>query len=243
MNSKPKPLYMTPSLERWREKTDTALTVLATASLPLVLVELKRESLTRFDQRFLEAVNIVLLVAFVVDYFAELWCASNRGRYVRHEWGGALLMVAQIIAVLPALGGFGLLRLLRSVRLLRPILVVVRAFVIGGNAAKQGRASLRKNATRFAAGIAGFTWLTSAVGFTLVEDVRDGGRVSSFFDALWWSTETITTVGYGDVFPVTFAGRCIAAVTMVVGISTFAIVTAKVAEFFLRSDAIEPEPT
>lgn len=88
-------------------------------------------------------------------------------------------------------------------------------------------------------GIAGLTWLTSAVAFTLAEDVGDGHRIDSFFDALWWSTTTITTVGYGDVFPVTTAGRLVGAVTMVVGISTFAVVTAKVAELLVRSSLPE----
>ena len=80
------------------------------------------------------------------------------------------------------------------------------------------------------------TWLTSAAAFTLAEDVGDGGRVHSFFDALWWSTATITTVGYGDVYPVSAAGRIIGGFTMVVGISTFAVVTAKVAEWLVRGD-------
>ena len=82
------------------------------------------------------------------------------------------------------------------------------------------------------------TWLSAAAAFTLAED----GRVSSFFDALWWSTSTITTVGYGDVFPVTTAGRLVAGLTMVVGISTFAVVTAKVAEWHVRGDAPATAP-
>ena len=80
------------------------------------------------------------------------------------------------------------------------------------------------------------TWLTAAAAFTLAEDVGVGGRHGSFFDALWWSTATITTVGYGDVFPITTAGRIVGGVTMVVGISTFAVVTAKVAEWLVRGD-------
>lgn len=96
---------------------------------------------------------------------------------------------------------------------------------------------LFRNAGSFALGVAGLTWITSAVAFTLAEDVGEGGRLSSFFDGLWWSTTTITTVGYGDVYPVTAAGRIVGGFTMLVGISTFAIVTAKVAEFLVRGDA------
>lgn len=66
-----------------------------------------------------------------------------------------------------------------------------------------------------------------------------GHRLNSFFDALWWSTATITTVGYGDVYPITTAGRLVGGFTMVVGISTFAVVTAKVAEFLVRNAPTE----
>jgi voltage-gated potassium channel len=49
----------------------------------------------------------------------------------------------------------------------------------------------------------------------------------------------LTTVGYGDISPVTFVGRVVGGFTMVVGISTFAIITAKVAEFLVRSDVMD----
>ncbi len=75
----------------------------------------------------------------------------------------------------------------------------------------------------------------------MVEDVGPHGRVHSFFDALWWSLGTITTAGYGDVVPITGGGRVVAGFTMVVGISTFAIVTAKIAEFLVRSDIEEAD--
>ena len=77
---------------------------------------------------------------------------------------------------------------------------------------------------------------TSAAAFTVAEDVGVNGRIHSFFDALWWSLSTITTVGYGDIYPVTTAGRIIGGFTMIVGISTFALVTAKIAQFLVRSD-------
>jgi voltage-gated potassium channel len=227
--------YLTPGLERWRRATDAPLLVLAIGSLPLLMLELARHELPGGNQIFLDVVNVVVLVAFAVDYVVELWLSAHRVAYVRGEWTSLLIVVAQALAIVPALAGFGVLRILRAGRVWRSIAVLFRLVAIGGAAASEGRAILRRHAAGFALGLAGFTWLTSAVGFTLVEDVSRSGRLHSFFDALWWSSATITTVGYGDVYPVTGAGRMIGVVTMVVGISTFAVVTAKVAEFLVRT--------
>ena len=71
----------------------------------------------------------------------------------------------------------------------------------------------------------------------------DAGNIKTFGDALWWAVTTITTVGYGDRYPVTAAGRGIAALLMVTGIAFFGVLTANVAAFFLERDeqATEPE--
>ncbi|MCW8219762.1 MULTISPECIES: potassium channel family protein [Streptomyces] len=61
--------------------------------------------------------------------------------------------------------------------------------------------------------------------------------ITSFPLALWWSVETATTVGYGDLYPVTAAGRVIAGIEMLVGISVFSIVTASLATWFVGSAA------
>lgn len=229
--------YLTDGLRRWRRRTDAPLTVLAIGSLPLLLLELERGELPQADRLFLDAVNVVVLVAFAVDYFVELRLASNRRRFARAEWTSLVIVLAQAVALLPGLSGVGALRALRGARLLRVLAAVSRLLAIGGIASREGRSILRRNAGSFALGMAGLTWLSSAVGFTLAEDVGDGQRLGSFFDGLWWATTTITTVGYGDVFPVTTAGRIIGGFTMLVGISTFAIVTAKVADFLVRSPA------
>lgn len=170
--------------------------------------------------------------------------ARRRHQYVRHEWTSLVIVAAQALALVPSLAAFGVLRVLRAARAWRSVIVVARVAAIGGAAAKEGRSILRRHAAGFALGVAAMTWLTSAVAFTLVEDVGEQGRLHSFGDALWWASTTITTVGYGDVFPITAAGRIIGVVTMGVGISAFAVVTAKVAEFLVRThdeDAEEPD--
>lgn len=231
--------YLTPGLMRWRRYTDGPLLALAIGSLPLLLLELDRNDLTGSDRLFLDIVNIIVLVAFAVDYVTELLLARPKRRYVRGEWTSPLIVASQAVALVPALTGVGVLRVFRAARLWRLIAVLARAVAVGGAAAVEGRAILRRHAAAFALGVAGLTWLTSAVSFTLAEDVGSSGRLNSFFDALWWSSTTITTVGYGDVYPVTAVGRLIGVVTMVVGISTFAVVTAKVAEFLVRTRPIE----
>jgi voltage-gated potassium channel len=228
--------YVTPRLAAWRLRTDAPLMVLAVGSLPLLLLEIERGRLARGDRLLLDIANIVVLIAFAIDYVVELALAGDRRQYVRREWTSLLIVVSQALAVVPALAGFGVLRGLRGARALRAIVSVARLLAIGGTSATQGRSILRRNAASFALGMAGLTWLTSAVAFTLAEDVGEGRRLESFFDALWWSSATITTVGYGDVFPVTAAGRLVGVFTMLVGISTFAVVTARVAAFLTRDD-------
>jgi voltage-gated potassium channel len=234
------PACATPPLQRWRRRTDTPLLIVAIGSLPLLLLELKRGDLPWADRMLLDAVNIVVLVAFAVDYVVELALARERRQFVRHEWASALVVVGQAVALVPSLAAFGVLRILRAIR---PLAVIARLFAIGFAASKEGRDILRRNAVGFAFGLAAFTCVTSAAAFTLVEDVGDDGRVHSYFDALWWSVATVTTVGYGDVAPVTALGRLIGAATMVVGISTVAVVTAKVAEFLIRVGRESSEET
>lgn len=228
---------MTPGLARWRRATDAPLLIIAIGSLPILLLEVARTDLSHADRLFLDAANVFVLTAFAVDYIMELALARHRSQFARREWSSLLIVVAQAVALLPSLAGFGVLRALRAGRAWQGVLVIARVVAIGGAAASDGRTLLRRHAAAFALGLAGMTWLTAAVGFTLVEDVGEDGRLHSFFDALWWASATITTVGYGDVYPVTTAGRLIGMVTMGVGISAFAVVTAKVAEFLVRSSA------
>jgi voltage-gated potassium channel len=227
---------ITPGLARWRRATDVPLMVLAIGSLPILLLELKIDDLPRHDQVFVNVVNVLVLVAFAVDYVVELVLAGDRRRYVRSEYLSLLIVVSQALALVPALSAFGVLRGLRAARAVRVGIVVARAVAIGGAASRDGRRLIRDHAAAIALWSAALTWVLSAAAFTIAEDVGEGRRIESFFDALWWSLATITTVGYGDIFPITAAGRIVGGFTMIVGISTFAVVTAKVASFLVRPD-------
>jgi len=224
---------LTSKLVTWRKWTDIPLLIIAIGSLPLLLLEIISHRLTSADKTFLLIVNLTVFLAYAVDYVVEFLVTPEKGRYVRSEWSSLLIVIAQLFAVLPAMSFLGFLR---GARALRVVSSLTRIIGISMASRSQGREILKKRATSFAFGLAGFTLITSAVGFTLAEDVGKDGRVHSFFDALWWSGATITTVGYGDIYPITAAGRIIAIFTMLVGISTLAVVTARIAQFLIKND-------
>ena len=222
-----------PRLATWRRWTDLPLLVIAIGSLPLLLLEIVADRLSDADQYFLTAVNVLVFIAFAIDYIVELAVTDNRAKYVRTQWASLLIVISQFLALLPALGFLGILR---GARALRIVGTLSRVIGISAASKEQGRKFFKEKAASVAFGMSGFTLVTSAVAFTIAEDVGEGRRVGSFFDALWWSASTITTVGYGDIYPVTGAGKIIAVFTMVVGVSTLAVVTARIAQLLVSSE-------
>jgi voltage-gated potassium channel len=223
-----------PKLEAWRKRTDVPLVALAIGTLPIIVLDLAADRLSRTDQDFITVVNLLVLIAFTIDYSVKLWLSRSRFTYMRSEWSSLLVILAQVVAFLPNLAGFGFLRAIRGFRILISILRLVG---IGGSAQLEVRRLFQTRAASLALGVSCFTVVSSGVAFTLAEDVGPGGRVESFFDALWWATSTVTTVGYGDIYPVTATGRVIGVITMIIGISSLAIVTARIAQFLIRSDS------
>jgi voltage-gated potassium channel len=74
----------------------------------------------------------------------------------------------------------------------------------------------------------------------LAVDESGDGSIKTFGDALWWALTTVTTVGYGDKFPVTAAGRGIGAALMLARITLFGVLTANLAAFMLERDEDVP---
>jgi voltage-gated potassium channel len=78
------------------------------------------------------------------------------------------------------------------------------------------------------------TLLLGAWMVLLFEENAKGANIHSYPDALWWAIVTVTTVGYGDRYPVTEGGRVVAAVLMLVGIGLIGVLTATVASVFIK---------
>jgi voltage-gated potassium channel len=97
---------------------------------------------------------------------------------------------------------------------------------------RQGR-SLHLKAAGAATAVLGVVMLLGAWAVVAAEHDAPRANLRTYPQALWWSIETATTVGYGDFFPVTLGGRVVGTVVMVVGITTYGMVTAALATWFV----------
>jgi voltage-gated potassium channel len=79
-----------------------------------------------------------------------------------------------------------------------------------------------------------FVAYISAVQITVAERYLENSNIKNFGDGLWWAMTTVTTVGYGDKFPVSTQGRFLAVLLMIMGISLLGVITASVAAWFVR---------
>jgi len=87
---------------------------------------------------------------------------------------------------------------------------------------------------RFAAAVIAAVWLVAIVVFGIVEHLIDPETFDNVWLGMWWATETVTTVGYGDVVPGQTAGQLAATVLMVGGLSLFAVVTGTITSMFVQ---------
>lgn len=152
-----------------------------------------------------------------MDYAANLYLAPRRRQwFIRnlHEL---------VILILPALRPLRLLRLVSLLRILHRT---------GGNV-------LRGQIVTYV--LASAVLLVYAGGLAVLDSEENaaGSNITNFWDALWWAMTTITTVGYGDHYPVTAIGRLVAAGLMIGGVAVLGVVTASVASWMVEHVALE----
>jgi voltage-gated potassium channel len=92
---------------------------------------------------------------------------------------------------------------------------------------------------RVAASLIAILWLIATVVFGIVEHLIDPQTFDTIWEGMWWATQTVTTVGYGDVVPADVTGKLIAALLMIGGLSLFAVVTGAITSAFVARAQFE----
>lgn len=200
----------------WEARFEWPMVIAALLVIPVLVIE---ES--NFGQP-LDTIGQVLnygtWLAFVVEAVVMVRVTPKPWEWIkRHPIDVAVIFLSPPF-IPSSLAAARLFRLLRVLRLLR-IFSASRLLSLDG--------------IRYAAFLAAFLVLIGGVSYSAVEKGQD----LSAWDGIWWAVTTVTTVGYGDSFPVTDVGRVIAMVVMLVGIGFVALLTAFVADRFIRQDA------
>jgi voltage-gated potassium channel len=173
-------------------------------------------------------VDYVVWALFAVEYVVKFTLAPDRTQYFKTH------LLDLVIVAVPF---FRPLRMGRLIRLLR----LSRVAVILGEALRRGRSILTHNGFHFVVLSAGVIVFACAGLVTFAERHARGANIHDFGQGIWWAIVTVTTVGYGDRYPVTPFGQGIAVVLMLVGIGLIGVLTATVASYFVQEKTDETE--
>ncbi len=210
----PRPATHHVSLGRW----ETVIEVLVVANLVALAFE-TLPTLSPFWHETLWSFEVFCAAVYTVEYGIRLFLARPRWKYVTSFYG-----VIDLLAIMPfwlmaafnlqAVRAFRLLRLLRLFKLVRYTHAVERfrrAFEIA-----------RDDLVLFGV-VAMIVLYLSATGIYHFEHEAQPDKFTSVFDSLWWAVATLTTVGYGDIYPVTAGGRLFTFIVLVMGLGVIAV--------------------
>src|SRR5437660_3484162 len=206
--------------DRFAAAVELPLTVLALLWLPVLVLPLALQLPGGVTATF-EGIDFFVWACFVIEYGIKLYLAPSRRRFVAHH------LIDLAVIVLP------LLRPLRALRLLR-VLNLLRAGIVMANALNRSRQVLVHRGLHFVLlAVLAIVAVCAAVELAY-EQEAPSATMHNYGDALWWAIVTVTTVGYGDKYPVSAGGRGVAVVLMLVGIGLIGVLTATVASYFVE---------
>ena len=213
--------------DRLTKALEWPMAILALAVIPALLLD--DGAATPRTHAIASAVNWIIWLAFCGEFGARLAVAPNRQRFLHRSWFDVL-----IIAVSPPFGVPDLFQSVRAIRAVR-ILRLVRALAFLGIGIKTSRRALRHRQFHYVLVLTAGVMVLGATGLYVVEHGQNDS-LTSFWDALWWAMSTTTTVGYGDIYPMTGEGRLISVLLMLTGIGVISIFTATIASLFMIED-------
>jgi len=201
-----------PAVDRWEHRSEWPLAGAAVVFLVAYAWPILDEQVPHGWRSACRIAGYVIWAIFVADYLVRIRLARDRSRYVfRHVPD---LMVVALPVLRP-------LRLLRLVMLLRMV-------------NRSATDSLRGRVAVYVAGAAVLLVFTASLAELDAERHHAHANITGFGDAWWWAMTTVTTVGYGDRYPVTTQGRIVAVGLMLGGIALIGVITAALASWLIE---------
>ena len=175
----------------------------------------------------LNYIDIGICIFFFVEFCIRFYQAENKWQFMRWGW-------IDLISSIPMVDFLRAGRLFRLIRIIR----IFKAFRTTKSFVTHIFKSKAQGTFTSAAILAILLIIFSSIAILQVENAPNS-NIKTAEDAIWWAYVTITTVGYGDKFPVTTEGRIIASFLMTAGVGLFGTFTAYIASLFVSDNKTE----
>lgn len=199
-------------LDTWQRRSAWTLVVLSLLYTFVYVYPIFAYPAPHWAATLCHAGEYVIWAIFVVDYVIQVSLAPNRWKFLKKEW------LALIFVIVP---------------FFRPIRAV-RGVIYLRQASTRRRESLMVTIPWILAATTTLMMIIMAAATLDVERFAPGGNIHTPSDALWWALTTITTIGYGDKYPVTNEGRLVAAVLIIFGLGLLSSLTGYFASWILQ---------
>jgi voltage-gated potassium channel len=210
---------------KFSQAVEVPMMVLTILWLPVLIVPLVHPVHGSVAETF-AVIDYMVWALFALEYVIKLYLAPNRWKYVRTH------ILDLIIVAVPFFRPARIGRLANLSRLGRVGIVAERAIV-------RGKAVMTHRGLHFVLLAVGIIVFACAGLVTVAERNAPGSNIHNFGQGLWWAIVTVTTVGYGDRYPVTPFGQGLAVFLMLAGIGLLGVLTATFASYFVGQDLDE----
>ncbi|MFI6701407.1 potassium channel family protein [Streptomyces sp. NPDC050509] len=204
--------HRTDRLRGWERRTELPLLVASPLFLACYAVRVLDQGAAPFWPDLALVLSLLIWAAFVVDYGVRLVLSGQGARFVRTHW------LDTVVVVLP---------LLRPLRIVNTYMAIQRR-------RDRPRLSLYGRVMLYAGITATLLSFAAALAVYQQERGAPGATIRTFGDSVWWACSAITTVGYGDVAPVTPLGRLYAVCLMVCGLALLGAVTGSFSSWLIQ---------
>lgn len=195
-----------------------------------VLIAIIVDTLVKLPDNIHELLQIIddaICIVFLIDFFKRFFRAENKLAFMKWGW-------IDLVSSIPALPFVRFGRLFRLIRLFR-IMRAFRSIKVLTEYVFRNRVQGTMSAVTI---VTLLVVIFSSISILMVEN-DPASNIKTAEDAIWWSLVTVTTVGYGDKFPVTTEGRIIGTLLMFVGVGLFGTFTAYVASWFTQGAKVK----
>ena len=215
-------------------KIELPMIILALLVIPLVLIELEIVPTNPYVVSCATMIDDAIWFAFLFEYLILVSLYDDKVGYTKRNALNLIIIIITPPLISPE--GFALIRSLRALRILRLFraLRVLRVVIALQRGIKPLLDMFVKNSLHYVTLLTIAIIIIAGIAFSWVEGQNTS--IDGIIRGIWWATTTVTTVGYGDLYPESHTGRVLAGVLMIIGIGFVALLTANIASYFVEKD-------